>query len=186
MRVTKPRFRWSGSVGSGRRFVLAWVCEEAVGVGCASTGWAAGVFREAGGVKPVRIADPVGRYLCLAEREEIMRLRAMGLGVRAVAREIGRDPATVSRELRRATGTLGTRPRSPRPASTRTSRAAGGEAGHEPAVAARSPDPPAAPREPGPDRWQTQDRLSQHTGDVGVGRDDLPVAVCPGPRRTQA
>jgi IS30 family transposase len=39
--------------------------------------------------------------LCFAEREEIGLLRAAGLGVRAIARQLGRDPSTVSRELRR-------------------------------------------------------------------------------------
>jgi len=69
--------------------------------------WAKQVFHDAGGVNPVPIADPVGRYLSFSEREEIMRLRAAGLGVRAIAREIGRDPSTVSRELTRGTGTRG-------------------------------------------------------------------------------
>jgi IS30 family transposase len=39
--------------------------------------------------------------LDFAEREEIALLRAEGLGVRAIARAIGRDPSTISRELRR-------------------------------------------------------------------------------------
>jgi IS30 family transposase len=37
----------------------------------------------------------------LAEREEIACLRAAGRGVRDIARQLGRDPATVSRELGR-------------------------------------------------------------------------------------
>jgi IS30 family transposase len=46
-----------------------------------------------------------GRYLCFAEREEIALLQAQGKGVRAIARAIGRDPGTVSRELRRNAAT---------------------------------------------------------------------------------
>jgi transposase, IS30 family len=81
--------------------------DEAAGIAGGSTGWAKRVFREAGGVNPVPSADPVGRYLSFDEREEIMRLKAAGLGVREIAREIGRDPATISRELQRGTGTRG-------------------------------------------------------------------------------
>jgi IS30 family transposase len=58
-------------------------------------------------VNPEPIAEPEGRYLSFDEREEIMRLRAAGRGVRAIGREIGRDPGTISRELRRGTGTRG-------------------------------------------------------------------------------
>jgi IS30 family transposase len=42
-----------------------------------------------------------GRRLALAEREDIAYYRGHGLGVRQIAGLIGRDPATVSRELRR-------------------------------------------------------------------------------------
>jgi IS30 family transposase len=42
-----------------------------------------------------------GRRLTLAEREDIAYLRGHFLGVRQIAAWIGRDPATVSRELRR-------------------------------------------------------------------------------------
>jgi IS30 family transposase len=46
-----------------------------------------------------------GRYLSFAEREDIAILRAQGLGVRAIARRVGRCPSTVSRELRRNAST---------------------------------------------------------------------------------
>lgn len=46
-----------------------------------------------------------GRYLSFAEREEIALLKAQNKGVREIARAIGRDPATVSRELRRNAAT---------------------------------------------------------------------------------
>jgi IS30 family transposase len=47
------------------------------------------------------------RYLSFAEREEIALHCAQGLGVRAIARKIGRAASTVSRELRRNAATRG-------------------------------------------------------------------------------
>lgn len=58
-------------------------------------------FRKRGGVMPAVTAGPGGRRLSFADREEIALLRAAGQGVREIARAIGRDPSTVSRELRR-------------------------------------------------------------------------------------
>src|SRR3954468_16454604 len=58
-------------------------------------------FRHAGGMTPLSLDEPTGRYLSFAEREEIALLNAQGTGVREIARTIGRDPGTVSRELRR-------------------------------------------------------------------------------------
>ena len=54
---------------------------------------------------PLPLAEPSGRYLSFAEREELALLRAQGLGVRATARKMGRDPSTISRELRRNAAT---------------------------------------------------------------------------------
>jgi IS30 family transposase len=62
-------------------------------------------FRHAGGVNPCLPPTISGRYLSFAEREDIALLRAQGLGVREIARRIGRDPSTVSRELRRNAST---------------------------------------------------------------------------------
>jgi IS30 family transposase len=53
------------------------------------------------------LAPLSGRYLSVAEREEIAILRAQGVGVRQIARRLGRDPATISRELRRNAATRG-------------------------------------------------------------------------------
>ncbi|WP_439117350.1 IS30 family transposase [Nocardioides cremeus] len=64
-------------------------------------------FRHAGGMVPISLAEPVGRYLTFEEREEIAILRAQHKGVREIARAIGRDPGTVSRELRRNAATRG-------------------------------------------------------------------------------
>jgi IS30 family transposase len=50
-----------------------------------------------------------GRYLSFVEREEISLLRASGLGVREIARRLGRSPSTISRELRRNASTRGGR-----------------------------------------------------------------------------
>jgi IS30 family transposase len=55
------------------------------------------------------LAPLSGRYLSFAEREEIAILRAQGVGVRQIARRLGRDPATISRELRRNAATRGGR-----------------------------------------------------------------------------
>jgi transposase len=46
-----------------------------------------------------------GRYLSLAEREEVAILNAQSLGVREIARRISRSPSTISRELRRNAST---------------------------------------------------------------------------------
>jgi IS30 family transposase len=48
---------------------------------------------------------PTGRYLSFEERENIALMRAQGFGVRHMARELNRDPSTISRELRRNAAT---------------------------------------------------------------------------------
>ncbi len=53
----------------------------------------------------VALAPASGRYLSFAEREEIALQRARGGGVREIARQIGRSPSTISRELRRNAST---------------------------------------------------------------------------------
>jgi IS30 family transposase len=68
-------------------------------------------FREAGGMPPATLAPSAkplsGRHLSFAEREEVALLRAQGLGVREVARRLGRAASTISRELRRNAATRG-------------------------------------------------------------------------------
>jgi IS30 family transposase len=61
-------------------------------------------------VPPLSLAEPTGRYLSFSEREEIALLKAQGQGVRAIAREVKRDPGTISRELRRNAATRGGKP----------------------------------------------------------------------------
>src|ERR1022692_1403171 len=64
-------------------------------------------FRQAGGMPPITQSALSGRYLSLAEREEIAILRARGCGVREIARRAGRPASTISRELRRNAATRG-------------------------------------------------------------------------------
>ena len=61
-------------------------------------------FRDGGGMPAVELGEPSGRYLSMAEREEIAVLQGQ-CGVREIGRRLGRSPSTISRELRRnATG----------------------------------------------------------------------------------
>ena len=64
-------------------------------------------FRERGGMPSIQLSPLSGRYLSFAEREEIALLKVQGLGVRAIARQLGRSPSTISRELRRNAATRG-------------------------------------------------------------------------------
>src|SRR5215207_8841321 len=66
-------------------------------------------FREGGGMPTVSRAPLSGRSLSFAEREEIAILRAQDVGVRETARQLGRSPSTISRELRRNAATRGGR-----------------------------------------------------------------------------
>ncbi len=58
---------------------------------------------ENGGLPPARLAESSRstRFLSLLERQRIATLRGRGLGVREIARRLGRAPSTISRELRR-------------------------------------------------------------------------------------
>jgi IS30 family transposase len=60
-------------------------------------------FVHGGGMPSVSLKAPSGRYLLFEERELIALLRAAGHGVREIARQLGRAPSTISRELRRNT-----------------------------------------------------------------------------------
>lgn len=83
--------------------------EAALGVGVSvpvGSRW----FRHAGGMPPISLTEPTGRYLSFEEREEIAILRAQDKAVREIARALGRDPGTISRELRRNAATRGGKP----------------------------------------------------------------------------
>ncbi|HEH9457432.1 TPA: helix-turn-helix domain-containing protein, partial [Pseudomonas aeruginosa] len=75
---------------------------EAISVSSAvGTRW----FRHRGGM-PLFMSNHIsGRYLSFAEREEIGLLRAQSVGVREIARRLGRSPSTISRELTRNAAT---------------------------------------------------------------------------------
>jgi transposase-like protein len=64
-------------------------------------------FRERGGMPTFMLAPLSGRYLSFEEREEIAICRAQSVGVREIARRLGRSPSTISRELRRNAATRG-------------------------------------------------------------------------------
>lgn len=74
----------------------------ALGYGAtAGLSWA----RRTGGVCPdFARSIPVGRYLCLEERIEILVGLRLGRSIREIARDLGRSPSTVQRELRRQNG----------------------------------------------------------------------------------
>lgn len=59
---------------------------------------------------PISLDEPTSRYLLFAEREEIALLRAQELGMREIARRIGCDAGTISRELRRNAAIRGGKP----------------------------------------------------------------------------
>src|SRR6266498_1919723 len=48
-------------------------------------------FRDGGGMPPISLAPLSGRYLSFAEREEIAILHAQHMGVRGIARQLGRS-----------------------------------------------------------------------------------------------
>src|SRR5712691_10766278 len=81
--------------------------EDAAVVAGVSPAVGARWFRQAGGMPPITQSALSGRYLSLAEREEIAILRARGCGVREIARRAGRPASTISRELRRNAATRG-------------------------------------------------------------------------------
>jgi len=54
---------------------------------------------------PISLGPVSGRYLSFAEREEIAVLHVQRVGVRVIARNLGRAPSTISRELRRNAST---------------------------------------------------------------------------------
>jgi IS30 family transposase len=78
-----------------------WSTERAAaGVGVsADTGerW----FRDGGGMAPISVAKPSGRFLTLAEREYLDVRWEDGAAVREIARELSRAASTISREVKR-------------------------------------------------------------------------------------
>jgi IS30 family transposase len=95
----EDRVRFWAAIARGAKTEDA--CVEARVSGPVGFRW----FRHAGGVNPCLPPTVSGRYLSFAEREDIAILRAQGVGVRQIARRLGRDPSTISRELRRNAST---------------------------------------------------------------------------------
>jgi IS30 family transposase len=62
-------------------------------------------FRHAGGMNPRLCPTVSGRYLTFTEREDIAIWHAQKIGVREIARRLGRSSSTISRELRRNAST---------------------------------------------------------------------------------
>ncbi len=113
-RAVRPRLRSPGHPKFPRHVEVAFWEQIAEGLlpeeAAAAVGVAQAVgarwFHNAGGMPPFDLKfKPTGRYLSFAEREEIALLKAQDQGVREIARQIGRDPGTVSRELRRNAAT---------------------------------------------------------------------------------
>ena len=116
IRAMRGRMRSPGRPSKARREdrVRFW---EAIAGGVSSEDAAAGAgvspavgsrwFRQAGGMPPISLGSVSGRYLSFAEREEIAIFHAQGVGVREIARRLGRCASTISRELRRNAATRG-------------------------------------------------------------------------------
>ena len=99
----------NGRPGVPRSVQAGFWCEVRAGLSVVEAAEAAGVsagtagrwLRQAGGVAANGPVLGSGRFLSVAEREEIAVGRAAGLSVRAIAAGLGRAPSTVSREVRR-------------------------------------------------------------------------------------
>jgi len=79
--------------------------EEAAGVAGVSPAVGTRWFRDNGGMPPLRTSSRTDRYLSFEEREEIAILISQRLGMREMARRLGRAPSTISREVRRNAAT---------------------------------------------------------------------------------
>src|SRR5438094_3487846 len=88
-----------------RAIAAGWSSEEAAAVAGVSPAVGSRWFRDGGGMPPISLVSLSGRYLSFAEREEIAILHAQRVGVREIARRLGRSASTVSRELRRNAST---------------------------------------------------------------------------------
>ena len=117
-RARRPKMRSPGRWGFPRRVEREFWRRIGQGLPTAQAAETLGVsevigrrwFREGGGMPPMTLAEPTGRYLSFVEREEIAILRAQGHGPREIGRRIGRDASTISRELRRNAATRSSNP----------------------------------------------------------------------------
>jgi hypothetical protein len=90
-----------------RRIAEGMTSEDAAGAVGVSGPVGSRWFRERGGMATFLITPVTGRNLSFDEREVMALLTAQGAGVREIARQLGRHPSTVSRELRRNAATRG-------------------------------------------------------------------------------
>jgi IS30 family transposase len=112
-RAVRPRMRSPGAPPLPREVERLFWIEIAKGLLPAEAAIAVGAsqpvgqrwFHNAGGMPPFELKPLSGRHLSFQEREEIALLKAQGAGVRQIARAVGRDPSTISRELRRNAAT---------------------------------------------------------------------------------
>jgi IS30 family transposase len=95
----EDRVRFWASIAKGAKTEDA--CAEARVSGPVGFRW----FRHAGGVNPRLPEEVSGRYLSFSEREDIAIWHAQKISAREIARRLGRDPSTISRELRRNAST---------------------------------------------------------------------------------
>jgi len=113
VRAMRGQMRSPGQPVAGRDVRVRFWEAIARGLSSEEAGVATGVssavgvrwFRQAGGMTPVSLAPISQRYLFFREREEIAILNAKRVGVREIARQLGRCPSTISRELRRNSST---------------------------------------------------------------------------------
>lgn len=116
-RAVRPAMRSPGTPPTPREVQRLFWLEIAKGLIPAQAAAVAGAsqpvgqrcFHNAGGMPPFGLEPLSARYLSFAEREEIAILRAQSVGMRQIARALGRDPSTISRELRRNAATRGYR-----------------------------------------------------------------------------
>ena len=116
-RAGRPAMRSPGRPPARRDVERAFWLKVAEGLSSEDAAVACGVsgpvgsrwFRQGGGMPRIDLAPSAGRYLTFTEREEIALLRAQDVGVREIARRLGRAPSTISRELRRNAATRGGR-----------------------------------------------------------------------------
>jgi IS30 family transposase len=62
-----------------------------------------GILAETGGIRPAARCRST-RALSLAERENVSRALVAGQSIRSIATTLGREPSTISREIRRNGG----------------------------------------------------------------------------------
>jgi putative transposase len=103
-----PKFRRGVEAAFCAEIAKGLLPEEAAAVIGVAQAVGARWFHNAGEMPPFDLKQKSsGRYLSFTEREGIALLKAQDKGVREIARTNGRDPGTVSRELRRNAATRG-------------------------------------------------------------------------------